>query len=253
MQTVKQIIKGLLPSCAVLATRALRVRLERWYYRGMTARETFETIYRDHKWGGEEDFYSGSGSQGDGIKEYVGFIKGFIQTKGLRTVIDLGCGDFRVGCALVEGGNVHYIGVDIVEAVIQRNIREFAADNVQFLCLDVIEDPLPKGDLCLLRQVLQHLDNSEIARILSRLRQYPYVIVTEHIPVGGRIVPNQDKVHGPDTRLYFNSGVFIEKPPFNMPAITVLEVLRPFNDRNAMIRSSLVENGVQSGVSRTST
>jgi SAM-dependent methyltransferase len=252
MRSVKQLMKGILPSWASSAARTLRVRLESWHYRGMTARETFETIYRDHKWGGEEDFCSGSGSKGNVIKEYIGFIKGFIQTKGLRRIIDLGCGDFRVGRALLEGSDMHYIGINIVEALIHRNIREFAGSNVQFLSLDIIEDPLPEADLCLIRQVLQHLDNSEIARVLSKLGQYPYIIITEHIPVDGRIVPNRDKVHGPDVRLYLNSGVFVEKPPFNLPVTTLFEVRQPFNGRTAVIRSSLIDNVAQSRARRTS-
>jgi SAM-dependent methyltransferase len=242
MRSIKQRTKGVLPSRAISAARTLRVRLGSWRYRGMTTRETFETIYRYHKWGGKEDFCSGRGSEDNMVKGYVGFIKGFIQTNGLRTVIDLGCGNFLLGRMLVEGSHAHYTGVDIVEALIQRNIREFAGRKVQFLCLDIIEDPLPEADLCLICQVLQHLDNAQIARILSKLGQYPYVIITEHIPIGRRIVPNRDKVHGPDTRLYSNSGVFVERPPFNLPATTVFESPEPFNGRTAVIRSSLIEN-----------
>src|SRR5229473_3807292 len=114
---MKQRIKSVLPSWVVFAARTLRVRLERRRYRDMTVRETFETIYQEHRWGGEKSFCSGSGSEGDAAQEYVAFIKRFIQTKDLHTIVDLGCGDFRVGRALVEGIDVRYIGVDIVEAL----------------------------------------------------------------------------------------------------------------------------------------
>jgi len=40
--------------------------------------------------------------------------------------------------------------------------------DAQFLCLDIISDELPDGDLCLLREVLQHLSNREMRLCCSK-------------------------------------------------------------------------------------
>ena len=90
----------------------------------------------------------------------------------------------------------------------------------------MIEDPLPDGDVCFVRQVLQHLSNDQILKILPKLAAYKYVFVTEHIPTRTKsYTPNVDNPHGPDVRLYWNSGVFLEQPPFSVPVSKMREIL----------------------------
>ena len=60
-----------------------------------------------------------------------------------------------------------YIAVDIVENLIERNKTLFKEDNLEFHCLDIVEDDLPKADCIILRQVLQHLSNAEIETIVK--------------------------------------------------------------------------------------
>jgi hypothetical protein len=85
---------------------------------------------------------------------------------------------------------------------------------------------LPDGDACFLRQVLQHLSNREICAILPKLNKYRWVYITEHYPTDNDgIKPNKDKVHVGDIRLLENSGVYLSKPPFNLPGQTLLKVL----------------------------
>ena len=51
---------------------------------------------------------------------YADVIRAFIRDKGITSVVDLGCGDFRVGSMLQIQG-VKYIGVDIVSDLIDSN------------------------------------------------------------------------------------------------------------------------------------
>ena len=100
------------------------------------------------------------------------------------------------------------------------------SDEIQLLrrYLDATVDPLPRGDLVLVRQVLQHLTNTQIQSVVKQVRHFKYVVVTEHIPIGKDRIPNRDKVHGPDIRLYSNSGVFLDQPPFNLPVEELLRI-----------------------------
>jgi hypothetical protein len=52
------------------------------------------------------------------------------------------------------------------------------------------------------------------------------VMVTEHYPPpSANFVPNKDKPHGADTRVYDNSAVCLDQPPFNVrDARLILEV-----------------------------
>jgi hypothetical protein len=111
---------------------------------------------------------------------------------------------------------VDYTGVDVVPALIQHHSAQYGSERVRFRQLDIVNEPLPEGDLCLIRQVMQHLSNAQIAKILPRLARYPHVLVTEHYPAPGtRTVPNLDKTHGHDTRIEDDSAVFLDQPPFS--------------------------------------
>jgi hypothetical protein len=116
----------------------------------------------------------------------------------------------------------------------------FANFRTTFVCLDIIEQQLPDGDVCLVRQVLQHLSNAEIKAILDKLNKYKYVFVTEHYPLGNDCLPNIDKPHGADIRLYDNSAVFLDKEPFNISHIEL--VLNVPYDNWGTVRTYLIEN-----------
>ncbi len=175
-----------------------------------------EQIYDKHLWGGNNfDFYSGEGSHHpDIIEPYIEAVSAFLKShQSLLTVCDLGCGDFNIGQQLVPYTS-KYVALDIVEDLIARNKNRFKAKNLEFHCLDISKDELPKTDCVILRQVLQHLSNAEIKRIVDKLSNYKYIVLTEHLP-NGDFVPNMDIISGQGTRLKHNSGVDLLKAPFN--------------------------------------
>jgi len=90
--------------------------------------------------------------------------------------------------------------------------------DVDFRVLDITNDALPKADVAIIRQVLQHLSNEQILQALPRiLSAYKYVILTEHLPAREGFEPNVDKPAGPDIRLGIDSGIVLRRPPFNIP------------------------------------
>ncbi len=174
-------------------------------------------IYEKHFWGGKDhDFYSGWGSHDPKItKPYLDSITKFLSSfPELLTVCDLGCGDFNIGKHLFNHAKT-YIAVDIVPSLIERNKKRFQADNLEFHCLDIAKHELPIADCIILRQVLQHLSNTEIKNILKKTEGYKYIILTEHIPLGN-FIPNKDIISGQGIRLKQNSGVDVLRPPFNL-------------------------------------
>ena len=134
---------------------------------GLSLREVFERVYARNQWrGAKGQFCSGDGSSEGFARPYAESIQSLIGTHGVKTILDLGCGDFAVGRLLASPG-VKYTGVDVVEPLIQRNRVLFENDHTRFLCLDMTSDALPMADLCLVRQVLQHLSNAEIRAVLE--------------------------------------------------------------------------------------
>lgn len=175
-----------------------------------------EQIYEMNLWGGNKaDFYSGEGSHHPEIvNPYLDAVTTFLSSfKNPLTVCDLGCGDFNVGKELVKYAK-KYIAVDIVPSLILRNTEKFKAPNLEFHCLDIAEADLPIADCAILRQVLQHLSNTEIQSIVNKLTAFKYAILTEHIPQGS-FIPNKDIISGQGNRLKIQSGVNLLAPPFN--------------------------------------
>lgn len=201
-----------------------------------------EQIYEQHLWGGKEyDFYSGIGSHNPKtINPYLDVVIDFLKSKNEQlTICDLGCGDFNIGKQLIPFTK-KYIGVDIVESLIERNRTQFKAENLTFQCLDIAKHELPHADCVILRQVLQHLSNQEIQQIVNKLKNYKCIILTEHLP-DGEFIPNKDIISGQGIRLKQHSGVNILEAPFSLKVISkknLSEVI--LNDNKGRIVTTLL-------------
>jgi SAM-dependent methyltransferase len=203
-------------------------RIKREIRSAVSAKQSVHTVFREiyerNGWGGEQgDFYSGPGSDGHAATSYAKGIKAFIADRGVGSVVDLGCGDFRVAGMFLDD-NIVYHGVEIVESLVADNMARYHSDRVTFTCLDIIEDRLPKGDLCLMREVLQHLSNAEILRVLPKLLQFKFAVYTDYQPgPAAPCAPNRDIAHGVDTRIWRDSALFLDQPPFNVPMQLLFE------------------------------
>jgi SAM-dependent methyltransferase len=222
---VVSLIKQYTPWPLRYIARLIRRELNWMISRRKPAATVFEQVYTERRWADDGSaFHSGPGSIGMASELYGATISKFISEHQIRSVVDLGCGDFRVA-QLFLNDSIDYVGIDIVAPLIAHNETRFASDNVRFLCRDITSDELPNGELCLLREVLQHLSNREIALVLEQVKKYPYVIYTDYQPAGAlKIVPNKDMAHGCDTRIWRDSGVFLDQPPFSQDTELLLEV-----------------------------
>ncbi len=217
IRMLKNIIKKLLPP-SILQWRSRKIAVrEQQKFADKTVADTFGEIYERNVWGGEKgEFYSGAGSTEKYAAKYAETVKKFIADKKIKKVVDLGCGDFRVAAKFVSG-DFHYTGCDVVFSLIKHLNEQHKSETVEFRCVNIVEDDLPDGDLCLVRQVLQHLSNAEISKVLENARKYKYLIVTEHYPNPViKMKPNLDIPHGPTVRLQYDSAVVLDKPPFNL-------------------------------------
>lgn len=189
-------------------------------------KKAMEQVYELNLWGGgKADFYSGEGSHKESIVEpYINVISDFLRSfETPLNVVDLGCGDFNIGNQLYELAS-QYKAVDIVGDLINLNKLEFKADNLEFDCLNLATDELPKGDCAIIRQVLQHLSNNEVLEVVKKLSAYKYVILTEHIPTG-EFESNLDIISGQGIRLKWDSGLNLLQSPFNLQVKNSIELL----------------------------
>ncbi len=204
-------------------------------------KDAMEQVYEMKLWGGKEfNFYSGEGSHyPEIVNPYIAVLISFLKSfNGDLTVCDLGCGDFNVGKELVKHAK-KYVAVDIVENLINHNREKFKEDNLEFHCLDIAVDQLPSGDCVILRQVLQHLSNTEVQHVLRKIADFKYVIITEHLPKGD-FVPNKDIISGQGIRLKKQSGLNVIAPPFNFQVKEEKQLISfTLNDNKGVIVTTL--------------
>jgi SAM-dependent methyltransferase len=239
---IKSLIKAVIPESVLQKRRRRIAEREQNKFAEKTVAETFTEIYEKNVWGGTAgEFFSGEGSNEKYAARYAETVKKIIAENDIKKIVDLGCGDFRVASQFVSD-DIRYAGCDVVPGLIEHLNKTYGSENIEFYCHNIVEDELPDGDLCLIRQVLQHLSNREIERILENVKEYKYLIVTEQYPNPKKqIVPNIDIPHGPDVRLHYDSGVFLDKPPFNLK--NVKQLLDVEADEGTRIKSFLVLNG----------
>jgi SAM-dependent methyltransferase len=207
-----------------LVRRLVRRTRQMWATRSNAV--IFGNIYENRLWGVGSDpevpFYSGIGSYDPAVTQYVSLVVDVISRYDIRNVVEVGCGDFTVASQYV-GKCQKYLGIDVVKALVEHNQRKYGTEAVRFLFADASRTKLPACDLCIIRQVLQHLSNRDIMNILKNITS-KYIIVTEHLPAAHKITSfNLDKKPGADIRVPRGSGVFIDRPPFNLSAQVLLE------------------------------
>jgi hypothetical protein len=252
MSLVKSAIRKVLPKSLVSAyTDYRQFTLARRNQR-MTTEQVFTSIYSNNRWGGASGtFCSGDGSHETSIvAPCVAKVTAELDRIGgtSMTVVDLGCGDYSVGRQLSPSCG-RYIGVDIVKPLVAHNQATFSSPSVSFQHANIIEDSLPVGDICFVRQVLQHLSNDQIIAVLPKLSKFRWCFITEHHPSPGRLQqPNKNKPHGHNIRVSGGSGVFLDEPPFSIPAASyrlLLEVpgILPIDDADCGVIRTYILKG----------
>ena len=241
MSFLKKKLKNCLPEWVVTYYEKLRYPT-RFDPSGKSVEEVFTQIYTKGLWGKnvKGKYYSGPGSDNEVTSPYITAVRAFIEKNKAQSVLDLGCGDFRVGAQLVNP-NVYYTGIDVVKSLIDFNNQHYSNQTTRFIHANILKDTLPPADICIIRQVLQHLSNEQIQIILRRTRQYRFLVITEQIPKNAECYPpNVDIHHGQYTRLDAGSYVQLAHPPFNQTiASTLLEA--PDKD-GAVLQTVVIEH-----------
>jgi hypothetical protein len=219
---LKKILRIFIPKIILKKRRNYLSNQIKIKYKKLTIKEVFNNIYHSAEWGKsknpEQKFFSGEGSSNISIvSKYIDGVNIFLESFSSKPdVVDLGCGDFLVGSKIRSLCGL-YIACDIVAPLIEYNKKKYQTLNVDFRTLDLTHDNLPSADVVFIRQVLQHLSNSDIKNIIPKLAQnYKYLVLTEHLPITENFIHNLDMDTGPNLRLELDSGVVLTSPPFNL-------------------------------------
>jgi hypothetical protein len=153
----------------------------------MSEHNIFTKIYENKVWGdNKEENYKGSSGSGSDLEynnEYIKFLKQFISIKKIKSVVDLGSGDWRFSQHIYTDSSITYKGFDIYEDLIKFNSEKYSdRKHCSFTHLNFFneKDQLPEADLYIIKDVLQHWKTSDIHIFLDYLttkQPYKYFLI----------------------------------------------------------------------------
>jgi SAM-dependent methyltransferase len=175
----------------------------------------FARMYETNLWDDDES-RSGAGSSLASTAVLRAGLPPLLRGLGVRRLLDVPCGDFHwmAHVDLAAAGVAHYVGGDVVAALVEANRARHAAPGRAFVQVDLTAGPLPvvagaPADALLCRDCLVHLSFANIARALGVLRAsgVRWLVTTTFL----ELAANRDVVDG-DWR-----PLNLERAPFHFP------------------------------------
>ena len=197
-----------------------------------TSEDFFTHIYEKGLWGKRNGVgHSGSGSSVQNAAPYMQLLEKFLVENKIKSVVDVGCGDWSFS-QHIPWGEIQYTGFDVVKSVIERNKQRFTAPNLTFTHADAAFTDLPEADLMVCKDVMQHLTNADIQRLLKQCGKYKHCLITNDVNPDTLSSDNADRVgdyHQLDlTKPPFNfKGKVLLNYPSGYVVKSVLHIVRP--------------------------
>ena len=176
---------------------------------GNQMHEAFARAYKDGRW----HHGSGSGSSPANTAAYRAFLAGYMRVHEIRSVLDIGCGDWRFS-RLIDWTGIAYTGIDVVPELITANEACYGKHLVDFACGDALDSwVLPGSDLVLVKDLLQHWPDTAVHELGRRL-------------TGRRALLTYDLKEARWPHADIDPGGYrpldLTRPPFSWPAREVL-------------------------------
>jgi hypothetical protein len=155
--------------------------------------QIFTHNYENSIWGQTiNTHYNGNSGEGSKIEynkdSYIPFLKEFITNNNIKTIVDLGCGDFRCGKLLYDDLDILYTGYDTYKKVIDYHLTQYglplteSEPKFSFIYSDFYnnKENIIDGDLCILKDVMQHWSLEYIYNFLDYLiesKKFKYILI----------------------------------------------------------------------------
>jgi len=195
-----------------------------------TNEKIFSDIYKNGIWNDNNVNIplSGPGSSLKNTIEISALLEEFIYRNTCTSILDLGCGDLTWMSKtkfFLDNDNIQYTGIDVVQNLIDNHKTNYP--NRTFLCKDMTKfSEFNKVSMIILRDVIFHLENYEILKILNNIKnKFDFICITSC-----RNAKNHNR---------FNRAKFSERnihiEPFNIPDTYKAKLFEKTFNRNVYI------------------
>ena len=173
---------------------------------------------------------SGPGSGLAAAERALDLVRRTILTNDVRSVLDLGCGDWHwmrgLGLPdLGQGLSVSYEGWDASESLINSLSLEYGTDHITFKVRDINSTSLPEVDQIIARDVLFHLESMAATRLLGEIRRWCRLFISTSF-LGIRENGNIASYLPIDGWGFYK--IYLNIPPFNLAETMVEALQEPF-------------------------
>lgn len=180
-----------------------------------------EKFFRENKKDKLESV-SGYGSFLQNTQKIREFLPNFIKSYHIHSIVDIPCGDWN-WMQKIDLSATQYLGLDILEEIIDENQKKFEKPNIKFKKFDILQEVPPQADLLICRDLLFHfsLINQELAAANIKKSKPCYVLTTTFPFV-------QKNCELTESELLENWGyreINVELPPINLvnPIAEIIE------------------------------
>lgn len=193
----------------------------------LNQKQYFTKIFNNNLFNGKESI-SGEGSSLEQTKEIRKELPKLFKELNIKRLLDAPCGDWNWMKEL-DLSNIHYIGMDIVDKIINMNIIKYAKSNIKFISCNIIEEQLPKADIIFCRDCLVHLSYDNIFKAINNFKksESTYLLTTTF--------PHYEKENVDLFKTDIWRAINLEKYPFNFPAplLYIIDIKSgsPFNNK----------------------
>jgi SAM-dependent methyltransferase len=128
----------------------------------------WDKIYKDGVWSLEKN--SGPGSDPNTSSTWLSFLQNFIEENNIRSILDLGSGDGRLTSRL-NLKNISYVGIEASSSAIALFYKNNRDREYKIINSSILEEEYPQSDLIIIKDVLQHNTNSDVNKILNKIKE----------------------------------------------------------------------------------
>ena len=160
-----------------------------WRISFLPKNKKFQYIYKSKYWQNiENGSLSGSGSNIISTEKIRIELKDFISKYKISSIIDIPCGDWE-WMSMFDLSNIEYVGYDVVQELITLNNKKYKSKNINFAVKNLIYDSLPKTDFIIIRDMLNHLDESDIHKCIKNLQnsEFQFIGITNFPDINDNI------------------------------------------------------------------